>query len=245
MIGVTSSLSVFLNGALRLLLPGEVGRLLAFSATVGLAAVAPGWRALSVLALSAALALLLSREAFGYLARDRSWPALGVVAIGLGALVGERDLPVGPIYLSFLGLSLGTQMMVRALAILLAVYTLASSLSLSAITSILERTGFKGLGFALGVAVNALPIAQRNLQDVLTALRLRGGFRRRRLRAVRLLLVTSMVNSIRHAEETVAAAEARGFGSGLARPARLRWQPGDLVLLAFLLGVGLVILAGW
>ena len=51
-------------------------------------------------------------------------------------------------------------------------------------------------------------------------MRLRGGFRRHRLRALRLLLVTILVNALRYGDDVVCAAEARAFqGARLsARP---------------------------
>lgn len=213
---------------------GDAGRLLAFATTVVVAAMSSDWRALEGLALAAVLALLLSPEALLWMARDRLWPPLAVIAVGLGAFVGERDLALGPLWLSSEGLSLGTQMMARALAILLAVYTLTTRQPLSAVSDLFERVGFRGLGFALGVAVNTLPLVQRNYGDVMMALRLRGGFRRRRLHALRLLLLTVVVNSVYQAGEIVAAAEARGFRVEGRRPAPLVWKAGDSALLLFL-----------
>lgn len=232
---------------------GNSGRLLAFLFTLGLAATAAQWRALAALGLATVLALLLSREAFRRVAVDRTWPVLSVVAVGLGALIGERDLQLWFFSLSSSGLSLGLQMTIRAITILLAVQTLTTSVSPSAVASVLERVGFKGLGFALGVAVNALPIVQHNFQDALTALRLRGGFRRRRLYALRLLLLTSIVNSVRNAEDIVAAAEARGFRAGpepvegvdQRRSTSFSWQPSDLFLLAFVAVAALAVTVGW
>lgn len=216
--------------------------MVAFAGTLALAALAPEWRALEVLALAALLAIALSPEALGRALRDRSWPFLALLAIGLGGLIGERDLAMGPLSLSAGGLAMGAQMLLRALSILLAVHTLTTTLSLSRVAGAFERVGFKGLGFALGVAVNALPIVQRNFQDVTTALRLRGGFRRRPLRAARLLLLTTTVNSVKHAEEIVAAAEARGFRVDQNPPLPLAWQKGDLALMLFLLLSGGLIL---
>lgn len=215
--------------------PGSAGRLIAFAGTLGLAAAAAEWRALGALMVALALALLLSRDVLGRVARDRTLRALVVLSVVLGAFFGERDLAIGPVYLSSVGLSLGVQMMARAVAILLAVYTLTTTLSLSTIASVFERIGFKGLGFALGVAVNALPIVQRNLREVFTALRLRGGFRRRPLHALRLVLLATTVNSVRHADDIVAAAEARGFAVERSRRVKLRWQVGDLLLALFVL----------
>lgn len=221
------------------------GRLLAFVSTLAMAATAVEWRVLGAFGLAIILALVLSRESFRRVAVDRTWPVLAALALGLGALIGERDLQVWSLALSSSGLTLGLQMTIRAITILLAVQTLTAAVSPSAVASVLERVGFKGLGFALGVAVNALPTVQRNFQDALTALRLRGGFRRRRLYALRLLLLTTIVNSVRHAEDIVAAAEARGFRVDQRRPTTFSWRSGDLALLAFVAIAVLAIVFGW
>lgn len=225
-----------------LLRPGPGGRLLSFIAALALATVAAEWRVLGSLALAVVLALLLSRGAILLTAKDKTWPVLALLAVGLGSLIGERDIQLGGVYLSSAGLSMGVQMMVRALTILLAVHTLTTTVSLSTIASVLERVGLRGLGFALGVAVNTLPVAQRNFRDVVTALRLRGGFRRRRLCAARAVLLTTMINTVRNAEDVVAAAEARGFHPSNSRPAHIGWQTGDLALAALLVAAGVAIL---
>jgi energy-coupling factor transporter transmembrane protein EcfT len=222
---------------------GDTGRLLAFAFTIGLSAIAVEWRSLAVLILAIMLGMLLSRQSIDRLVRDRTLIPLAVIAIGVGSMMGQRDLTVGPIALSSSGLSFGVQIMVRALAILLAVHTLTSALSLSSIAAFFERFGFKGLGFALGVAVNSLPMIQDNFRDSLVSLRLRGGFRRNRLRSVYLLLLTTLTNTIRQAEDIVAAAEARAFRVESNYTSRLSRKPADIILLIGLIGVSVLILA--
>jgi energy-coupling factor transporter transmembrane protein EcfT len=216
------------------LVPGEAGRVAVFVCLVTTATLAPSWRPLLALALAACVALLLARESLALLARDRTWPVLLLLALALGLIGGERDWQVGPLAFSSAGLSLGAQMTARGLAILLAVYTLTARVSVASVASLVERLGLRGFGFALGVAVNALPLVRRNYSDTWTALRLRGGFRRRRLRAVRLLLLTTMVNSVSQAEDIVAAAEARGYDPARPRRVALSWRAGDSVWLALL-----------
>ena len=75
--------------------------------------------------------------------------------------------------------------------------------------------------------------------------------RRRRLYALRLLLLTSIVNSVRNAEDIVAAAEARGFRADPEpvegvdqRRSTFSWQPSDLFLLAFVAVAAVAITVG-
>jgi energy-coupling factor transporter transmembrane protein EcfT len=211
---------------------GETGTLVAFAATVALAALAQGWRAAEVLGLAILLALLLSRRAIARTVGSRSLAVMAILSLGLGGILGrEHDLTVGWVSLSSEGLQTGVQMLARALAIMIAVQTLTARISLSTVASVFERIGFKGLGFALGVAVNALPLVQQTFDDVLMALRLRGGLRGRRwLRGLRLLLLTTIVNSAHHAEDIVAAAEARGFRVDQSHPSPMVWKRGDSAL---------------
>ncbi|MHB1131327.1 MAG: energy-coupling factor transporter transmembrane component T family protein [Chloroflexota bacterium] len=227
----------------RRLTPGQGGRLAAFAATVALAVMASGWRALGGLALAVLLALLLSRAALAQAARDRTWPLLGLGGLLLALLGGEPDLAWGGLAVSSAGLGQGAQMVARALAILLATYTLTTAVSLPALAALIERAGLKGFGFALGVAVNALPLVQRHWQETTMALRLRGGFRKQRWRALRLALLTTVVNAVAQAEDTVAAASARGYqGETLARG--IPWSLADSLFTLALAGavLGIILL---
>jgi len=210
---------------------GQAGRLVAFVATIAVAVLAPGWRILETLALAVALAILLSPEALPRVALERIWVPLALVVVVLGGFVGDLDLSVWGFWLSSEGLTTGSQMMARAATILLAVHTLTARLSISTMSNLFEGFGLRGLGFAVGVAVNALPLVQRNYSDVMTALRLRGGFRRRSLQGARLLLLATMVNSVHHAGDIVAAAEARGFSLEGKRVAPIPWRGWDWALL--------------
>ena len=69
-------------------------------------------------------------------------------------------------------------------------------------------------------------------------MRLRGGFRRERLRALRMLMVTIVANALRRGDEVTEAAEARAF-----RPDGPRQRPpplgqADLALTAGLIALG-------
>jgi energy-coupling factor transporter transmembrane protein EcfT len=138
------------------------------------------------------------------------WPAL---------LIEPMTHKVGPIALSEQGAALGVHMAVRAIAIAVAVSGFTASVAVGELSRLLEQVGFKGLGFALGVAMNMLPIVRETTTTVFQALRMRGGFRQRRLQALRMLLVTIIVQSLRHADNIVNAAEARAFAVERIHPA--------------------------
>ena len=108
--------------------------------------------------------------------------------------------------------------------------------------ALVERAGLRGLGFALGVAVNALPTVAEKASQSYHAIRLRGGFQRRRLEALRLWLVAVVVATLRHADDVVSAAEARAFSADRPRrlPALASWP--DVAVTVLLVGAAVVIL---
>jgi energy-coupling factor transporter transmembrane protein EcfT len=95
----------------------------------------------------------------------------------------------------------------------------SQSIGVMQLTAALTRVGMPGLGFAIGVGFHALPAIKQRFVAAYAALRLRGGFRRQRWRALQLLLITVIMGALRYGEEVVLAAEARAFdhdGGGTA-----------------------------
>jgi energy-coupling factor transporter transmembrane protein EcfT len=105
----------------------------------------------------------------------------------------------------------GVRMLVRALVIMSAANSFATSVSVSEIAALFERAGVRGLGFALGVAVNLLPVLQQTMRSTWHSMRMRGGFRRQRLQHLRLFLATLIVTTLRRAETIALAAETRAY----------------------------------
>ena len=186
---------------------GALGHLGCLAFVLGAAVGSGGWRVAVVCSLSLALAVGFYPTGLRPWRSLRLWAFVAILVLS-AALLGEGDgWSLGGVLVSRRGLEAGVQMALRAVAIVTAVAGFAGSLSLSELAGLLERVGLKGLGFAFGVAVNMLPAIQDTAAVSYQALRLRGGFRRQRLRALRLLLVTVVVNSLRRAEDTVLAAE--------------------------------------
>ena len=155
----------------------------------------------------------------------RTWLLLaGLALAGAAAGVGGSGRqPMG-------ALGLPLRMVARALAVLLAADTFAGRVSVSDLAALGEGAGLGGLSFALGVAMNTLPVLERTASRVWMALRLRGGPGRRPWRAFSRLVVTVLALSLGRAQETVEAAEARGFSPGSAPRKRPACQGGDLGL---------------
>jgi energy-coupling factor transporter transmembrane protein EcfT len=116
----------------------------------------------------------------------------------------------------------GVQMTLRAIVILLAADGLSSSVNITEMAGLLERSGLQGLGFSIGVAANLLPDLRQSSMNAWHSLRMRGGLRANGGRGIQLLLLTVLSNSLRHAEEIVLAAEVRAFRPELSRKVMLR-----------------------
>jgi energy-coupling factor transporter transmembrane protein EcfT len=220
---------------------GTLGHLGCLVFSLAVAVLAQGWRVAIACGLTLVLAAIFYPSGLRSLPGRRLGLFLGLLLVP-AALFGPGDWTLGRVTLSLQGLATGTQMALRAVTILVAVTGFAASVSVSELSGLLERAGLKGLGFALGVAFNMLPIVQETATNAYHALRLRGGFRRQRWRAVRLLLITVVVNSLRHAEDIVNAAEARAFSITRARPMSLVWRRDDLILAGILLMVAFALI---
>jgi energy-coupling factor transporter transmembrane protein EcfT len=116
----------------------------------------------------------------------------------------------------------GAQMTLRAIVILLAADGLSSSVNITEMAGLLERSGLQGLGFSIGVATNLLPDLRQSSTNAWHSLRMRGGLRANGGRGIQLLLLTVLSNSLRHAEEIVLAAEVRAFRPELTRKVLIR-----------------------
>jgi energy-coupling factor transporter transmembrane protein EcfT len=182
-------------------------------------------------------ALLTGGGGLRPLRRPRFWTLI-LSALALGPLVlGEKDLAWGWLRLSREGFWMGLWMALRALCLTVAFSVALDALSVSEMARLFETVGLRGLGFALGVALNLLPTLQETSEATYHTLRLRGGFRRP-CQALKLFLVTVIANALRHSDDVVNAAVARAFEPTLRRGEPVRFQRADGLLAVVLLGLG-------
>ncbi len=193
---------------------------------------AVGWRLAAVCALSLALAALVYPAGLAALRRRQFWVLLALVALPACLLGDGPRWQAWGVPLSRSGVEAGAQMALRAIVIVVAAHGFARAVSVSELAHMFEQAGLQGLGFALGVAFNLLPLLQDSAAASWHALWLRGGFRRRPWYALRLFLVTVVVNSLRQAEDVVVAAEARAFSTQGAAADRRLPRPAPRVLVA-------------
>lgn len=124
----------------------------------------------------------------------------------------------------------GLRLAARAFVLVLAVEAVTSSVDIAQIAGILERLGFRGLGFSLGVGANLLPSLHRSWVCARESLWMRGGFRNARWRALKLLFVTVVGNTLARSREIAVAAECRAYDPERGRPVPLRRGRADLCL---------------
>lgn len=184
-------------------------------------------------------ALLTGSDGLRPLCRLRFWTLI-ISALALGPLMlGEKDLLVwGWLRLSRDGFWMGLWMALRALCLTVAFSVALNALSVSEMARLFETMGLKGLGFALGVALNLLPTLRENATAAYHTLRLRGGFRRRPWQALKLFFITVIANALRHGDDVVNAAAARAFEPTVRRGEPVHFQRADGLLAAALLGLG-------
>jgi energy-coupling factor transporter transmembrane protein EcfT len=172
------------------------------------------------------------------LRRPHFWTLI-LSALALGPLVlGEKDLAWGWLRLSRAGFWMGLWMALRALCLTVAFSVALNALSVSEMARLFETVGLKGLGFALGVALNLLPTLQETSEAAYHTLRLRGGFRHCPWQALKLFLITVIANALRHSDDVVNAAAARAFEPTVRRGEPVRFQRADGLLAVVLLGLG-------
>jgi energy-coupling factor transporter transmembrane protein EcfT len=180
------------------------------------------------------------------LRRPALWGLLVLLALPPLLLLTPREiaLPLG-FAVSADGCRVAMAMVGRSLIIAVVATGFASTVSVRELTDVLEVVGLRGLGFSLGVAVHALPVARQTWLTSARALRLRGGFRRQWGRDVVLLCMTVVGNALRHADEVVEAAQARGFSADQRGRALPEGWRADAVWLGAMVVMACVLLFAW
>ena len=168
---------------------------------------------------------LLGAATFAALLTER-WFTVGVfgaVLVFLAAVRPEALRPLlGRTFLVFalIGLAVGTWLGEPVLGFAIigraaTVLTLARWVMLDAspfeFASLFGRRA-AGFGFALGVALNALPALEDSARRTWDALRTRGGTRRHRIRNLRRFALATLANALRRADAVAEVALSRGIG---------------------------------
>lgn len=216
---------------------GTLGYLAVFAWSLGMIMFSAEDRIVVSAAACLMMALLLYPAAFRRLLRLRWLFLLGTLVLVSGLWMDAADMRILSIPFSLTGLQAGLRMALRAVVIMIAVDGFSSSVDIAEVAGLLERLGLPGLGFSLGVAVNLLPSLRHSSATTWRSLRMRGGFRHQRWRAVQLFMVTVMANALRRGEEIAMAAEARAYSPDRTRALPLKTGRLD----GWILAAGLVV----
>jgi energy-coupling factor transporter transmembrane protein EcfT len=183
-----------------------------------LALIVDGWRLIALVVLECIFGFVWSPEGLRPLGRLRFWLFI-LTAVAAGPFLakssgqtGEGIIAprVGGSSLFIAGLSMGLAMAGRALALTLSFSLGLSALSLSDVMAIFDGLQLRGLGFALGLAMNLFKMLQEMATVTFQTIKLRGGLRRP-LVALRLFMVTLLSNTMRYGDQVVNAASVRAF----------------------------------
>jgi energy-coupling factor transporter transmembrane protein EcfT len=150
-----------------------------------------------------------------------------VITIGIGALLFG---PAGSPTPSGVGAILGLEIVARAAAIMVLARWIGMDATAYEFAHLFGRFGLRWVGFALGIAINALPILERSSRRTWDAMRMRGGLRQRRWRSFRLIAIATLTNALLHADAQADAATARGFRLDLPPEPPPSWIGGERVL---------------
>jgi energy-coupling factor transporter transmembrane protein EcfT len=204
---------------------GSLGHLSIFLWAMGMVLLPPLERGIISALFTLGVLIVTYPFALHRFARPRWLIILGslfLVNLFFGIPEDGADWMVLGLPVSSIALFNGAQMTLRAIVILLAADGLSSSVNITEMAGLLERSGLQGLGFSIGVATNLLPDLRQSSTNAWHSLRMRGGLRANWWRGIQLLLLTVLSNSLRHAEEIVLAAEVRAFRPELSRKVSLR-----------------------
>jgi len=232
------------GGRLPVLSLGVAGQVAVFLWVLAMVMLTPPRLLLWVTALCLLVTLLSTRRpALGRLFHPRRLALLALMALPPLFFLGQRDQHLWGVAYSSAGAVAAMQIALRFLVVMAAVDGFTQSVEISELAGLFERLGLKGLGFSLGVALNLLPALQQSSLNAWQALRMRGGFRRQRWRALGYLLVTIITGALRRAEDIALAAEARAFSPESTRAWPMTIKPLDKwVIAATVVGLVMVVL---
>ena len=203
-----------------------------------LVALLPDGRLWLLLVIVLALGRFSGKGGLQVLARRRFWLSILSILALSPFILGKADLQWGILRLSRAGLETGLWMALRAATLILAFGVSLGVLTVTQMIRLFDTVGLRGLGFALGVALNLMPVLRDVVGAAYHTLRLRGGFRQP-VQTMRLFLITIIANALRYGDDVVKAASARAFDP-TASPTRINGilNPADKVFIAGLVAVG-------
>ena len=145
--------------------------------------------------------LILVRFAVKELGNMKFWLLIFIILIFIPVTIGEKDASFSLIKYSSKNLLLGVQMTLRSICIYTGIVLITRNISINRITHFLDRMGFSESIYVLPIGLNVIPIVRKIFFQIVTIFRLRGGFRRNRIRNLYKFLLALLINTIKMSEE--------------------------------------------
>jgi len=147
----------------------------------------------------------LDPRALRSLARWRLWIVLGAAGLVPVLLLARPDTYVLGLGIPSAGLRMTAAMIVRVMTATAALLLIGGTVGPMVIRRVLVRLGSPHVAQACAIGLNLMPKLVENFRRTSLALRLRGGWRRRRIRNTLRLLTTVGIQTVRTAEECAEA----------------------------------------
>ena len=214
---------------------GTYGHLAIFGWVLGMIMLTSGYVVIVAGVLCLSVSALIYPNPFRRILRWRWLIWMLLLVVPTIFFLGEHDSLFAGVSYSSEGLTVGIQMAVRFIVLIIGLQNLTRAVDISSMAGLLERFGLHGLGFAVGVALNLLPALETSAVQAWYTLKMRGGLRRQRWRGCQLLVMTIITNALKRAEEVSLAAEMRAFSPEKSRPFPIEQGPLDRASIGLML----------
>lgn len=148
-----------------------------------------------------AFIVIFDRGALKDFGNIKIWIFIFIIIIVIPVITGVRNSSIYSIPYSSENFTLGIQMIVRFLCIYCGIILITRNISISRITDFLEKRGFSDFAYMFPIGLNIIPIVRRSFSQIYTAFKIRGGFKRDRVRNVYRLFLALLINTVKISEE--------------------------------------------
>jgi len=139
------------------------------------------------------------------------WIFIVVLLLFIPVVLGKKDGNIFGIPYSIFYFQLGLKMCLRAVTIYTSITILTRNVSIKELAHFFRKLGFKDLSIMLPIALNILPVLRRNCIQIIKIFKMKGGFKRNRVRNSFKLLFNIIVNTIKTAEEIAQVLEIKNI----------------------------------
>ncbi len=119
----------------------------------------------------------------------------------LPLVLGEKDAALAGIKYSSEYLRISTLIMIRGIGFYLAITVFSRQVSVALLSKWISQSRLSSASEAVPVAINLLPMLQKNAVESYLVFKYRGGFKRKRIKNLLRLILTILINTIKMAED--------------------------------------------